>query len=111
MEKIWEQKKVGSVLGDMSRFSVEEKKQAHALQRIIETLEEVGIFRSDDEEWGAMYWRSVLKQTIKRRKCTYEELEVVIGKDAGGECYGLLKQMRDLPAKYAKYGWIRNQLK
>ena len=35
MEKIWEQKKIGSVLGDMSRFSVEEK-QKHEFEHYVD---------------------------------------------------------------------------
>jgi len=41
----------------------------------------------------------------------YEELEHFIGKKAGRDSHGLLKDLQDLAAKYAKFEWLRNKLK
>lgn len=83
----------------------------HALQRIIERLEANGIFKADDTEWGANYWRSLLKRHAKKYQKTYEQIETLIGDHTSTESYGLLKEMRTLPKKYPKWGWLRNRLK
>jgi hypothetical protein len=102
-----EMKKVGI---DMSRFEVKKEKD-HALQRVIENLVEADIFKMEDKKWGAGYWRSLLKRYCKKYNKTYVELEVIVGRDHPSGRYGLLKELRDVPSKYPRYGWLRNKLK
>jgi hypothetical protein len=87
----------------------------HALQRIIETLQGAGIFLPEDKKWGATYWRMFLKQISKKKNKTYLELENTIGKheiiDGQLNSFGLMKEIQTLPAKYPRYGWLRNKLK
>jgi len=105
--KTWGQKSINSLLDSYKHVGVEEK-SAHALQRIIEQLLEAKIFDSKDSKWGHMYWRTLLKQHTLKYKKSYEQLESEIG--VWGE-YGLLKELKDVPSKYPKYGWLRNKLK
>lgn len=83
----------------------------HPLQRIIETLQDAGIFHPDDKKWGPMYWRKLLKRHCEKYGRSYRELENIIGKRAGRDSYGLMKELQDLPSKYPAYGWLRNRLK
>lgn len=91
-------------------FSVE-KERDHALQRIIERLEAAGIFKPTDEQWGANYWRNLLKRHCEKYSRTYEDLETLIGEHQLPFSHGLLKEAATLPKKYPKWGWLRNKLK
>lgn len=87
------------------------KDRDHALQRIIEVLQEAKIFNATDTKWGAMYWRTLLKRHCKKYDTDYVALESVIGKQQGRDSFGLMKELLDLPSKYPAYGWLRNRLK
>jgi hypothetical protein len=99
---------------ERANFNIELKRSTdpdHALQRIIERLEANKVFQASDKEWGANYWRALLKRYIKNHGKTYEQLETLIGDHSLIASHGLLKQMQTLPKRYPRWGWLRNQLK
>ncbi len=86
--KIWENKKIGSVLGDMSRFSIEEK-QAVEHQKMMGVLVDAG--------WAVGRWTGAWGKLLKTSHITLYDLE------------RLVRHAQSL-SSFCPRGFVRNRL-